>query len=635
MEDSRSISEFPTEIREHIFKFLPVSDLKMLSLVCWDWYNEIAIVWKERITLNLHRLVVDEPEFIQSDLNVLENSKRYFESIKILIDSNYNKKHDIIVKAIQLIRNRESLAYKNNIKYVSFSGEYFNMIRTFEMTEIILSLGYELISVNFISLFRESSQRNSDFTWKECNLIELKDSLKNLKQLNFSRMGPMELSTLCTELTEFSTHVNYNGNEPGPILETVLRQNVYINRLKLFVDSKVNVESLLSMRYLKVLELDGGGEYAKRLQKAVANSELKELRSLSIQNCCFVKKDFQAMQRKLQNLEELNLDFELMYSSEGRDLLFECCWGLQNLQKLSLRRPCLLRMLQFDLQSNENLVELSFSQITFSEDHLKAIVKSTQHLKKLSCSSVYFEFIVDKLFEILGGLPSIQDLVFKCSNILRTSNKHRRITSNSIASLKTLEIHNDGNNALLQPRTFKALDGFNLENLKISSSTGIISKLTVDAIAKTFINLKSFTMLSPQMLYDASFVTILSMCNLQEFKYGFANYRGIYQRKISRKDLYLKATTNISDFVRLSKDLKYVQLCYRPSSIVTEIEGALNGKLRYEFFQRHLENTCFKMNLSLDTRIVDPKEGIVNFIIKGSDDKVLEISSGCWKAIYI
>lgn len=372
-------------------------------MVCKEWYNEIAWIWKERIIITL-----DEYWFNDFQLNatkeILTNSNRLYENIKIQLDICNALNIHQVVKIIKM--------FKKSIKNVIFYGNIINL-RPKHIIDLLTALGNQITSIAFKSFPTVYSYTEAFFEiWNGPELEVLHGMFNNLQLLKLSHTGPKQIATFCRNLTTFEIRIM--NERDGLIFDQVALKNVNLQNLCLHTQSKLNTESLVSLRFLRTLELNGSGVAYESLQKSIMNCKLNQLCSLTIDNCLLDNNDFQVRQTNFENLKVLNFKYKTYTDAAERYFIFQYCFGLPNLKELNLE----MRHLNYQdhqilnkIPMNESLVDVSYADMIITQTFLREIVRSTPNLIKLSFCTVEFRFTVDKLFDLLKNLPFLEHLV--------------------------------------------------------------------------------------------------------------------------------------------------------------------------------------------------------------------------------
>lgn len=366
-------------------------------MVCKEWYNEIAWVWKQRITISLKTV------WNKADVKkILKNSRRYYENIKIE-GSNI----DQISKPIKLLRSRDSSTFKNHIKNVIFTYS-LNDISPLHIVDIFTALGNQLISVEFPFYLYESDRKIDSLV----NIPEIEALQGVFNNLQILRLGstPPHIATFCRNLIKFGIRIIKEND--GPIFDKVAAQNVNNQDLRLHVSTFMNSDSLFSLKILKSLELSGLGLAYERIQKALMDNKFNELRSLSIDNCIFDNNDLKLMQIYYKDLEMLDLKYTKI-PEQSRSSIFQYCLGLRDLKELKLE-VLKTRDYQNILKSypvNESLIEIKYSKMIITKIMFIELIQSTPNLRKLSFFNVDFKFGADELFSLLKNLKFLGHLV--------------------------------------------------------------------------------------------------------------------------------------------------------------------------------------------------------------------------------
>ncbi|KAL5286003.1 hypothetical protein ACFFRR_007599 [Megaselia abdita] len=623
------IQELPSHVRENIFKFLPTSKLKAFSLVCWDWYHEIAMILKRRISINIEKFGILQRFQLSKSKSSIESSKRYYENLKIPLARCLESTSGYL-ESIDLIRNR-ALTYTNTIRNVIFFGD-IHCADPLKFVDIFSALGDQIISVDFESSFIVCN------TWDKPKCIngkELKDCkyiFKNLRVLKLSNIGLQRIATFCTNLETLRMCIRTNTHVA--ILNKVVLYNANIRNLSLHVSNSasdsIQVESL---QYLKELELNGDNF---EVQKTLMRLKFDELLSLIINNCGLENKDFKAMERNYQHLRTLHLKFNKNIKNYSQSSLLHCCWGLKHLKEIKLEIE------GFDehpfnttCSTNESLDHLILGKMLMTKEMLEEFVKITPNMKKLCFLDMELDFFVDNLFEILKKACFIEHLIFDQVTLKSHMGGSTHVKQSSIPSLKIMEINRatEASWSILHSRTFKVLNARNLESLVVFSNYQVINKKIIDAIPSRFPNLRKLTFISPQMLLEPSFKSIIQKySNITEFNYLFGG-SGSCKSPIYCDILKIRVRQSIYHFMKSPKNFKFSHIFYNAKvAIKCRCKKAVLTRGCLWNFYHYLKSICEHESPPFDLKTEQPEPGLTKFIISGRD-KILELSTSRWGKI--
>lgn len=380
--------------------------------MCWEWYHNIALVWKQNININLEKLRKYNEKQYNENKEILKKSQRYYENIKIpsLVLESHIRDISHYLEVIKLIRSRNSMTYTNNIKNVIFFG--FNLDWNPEkMVDIFTAVGDQMDS---LCLGDFGSRLSMKFVQTEF-LENLRNIIKNLKSLNVGRKGPNEIATVCTNLQ--SLDIRVSNVDDGSILENIFSRNVNIRHLKLYLYYDENIQFTISLKLLSTLEVIGKKLNSIKLNPFL-NVQLTELRSLVVSDCVLDIHDLRAMEKNIPNLVKLNLQSNQILV-EPKFQLFRYCWGLKFLKELKLSFTQYRINFQYNADLdysdtiNYSLMEADFTNMFFNQLLLEKITKVTPNIRVLTLKDVELDFGVDCLFNCLKILPFLQNLTLR------------------------------------------------------------------------------------------------------------------------------------------------------------------------------------------------------------------------------
>lgn len=389
--------------------------MKTLSLVCWEWYHNIALAWKDNININLKILNnLTDKEYGELKDN-LSNSLRYFANIKIPLPY-LGFGFDVFprfLEVIKLIRIRDSMTYKNIIRNVSFFGSV-SQYDPIKLVDIFTALGKEIVSVHFeYTPYEWGSTKPIDIKL----LQELRDIIKNIKVLNLGWRGSPAIAALCTNLDFLK--VSLRNKDDGLTFEKVLTQNMNIRHLVLHLYCIVNTESIRSLTYLTTLELKGDKYNLDIKLTSFLSFKGDELRSLVVSNSTLNSNDLRAMEVNFLNLVKLDLELgDLLL--EPKYLLLEYFWNLKNLKELRLKFTAERMNFQYENVEwrnsdtiNSSLVEASYCNLFFNKLLLEKVVRTSPNLRKLHLEDIELDLFVDSFYDCLKNLPYLEHLILK------------------------------------------------------------------------------------------------------------------------------------------------------------------------------------------------------------------------------
>lgn len=396
-------------------EFFQIKELKILSLVCWEWYHEIAFVWKENININLKTLT--EIEY-NKNKEILKKSQRYYSNIKI--PSSALEVCDIdtslYLEVIKLIRSRDSMTYTNNIKNVIFFGLGSNW-NPEKIVDIFTALGNQMDSVRFedITMSRVPMKL---LTLGTGFLENLRDIAKNIKSLSVGLKGPNEFATVCTNLQ--SLRVCLSNEDDGSILEKIFTKNQNIRHLNFGLYYDGNIQFLDSLKNLTTLEVNGKKYYPNIKLNPFLNVQFIGLRSLVVSNCILDANDLRAMEKNIPNLVKLNLTLQSNdILIEPKFQLIKYCCGLKFLKELKLIFTGFRMNFQYNTiffcsdTINYSLSEAGFKNMFFNQLLLTKITRVTPNILTLNLEDIELDFGVDSFFHCLKDLPFLQNLTLK------------------------------------------------------------------------------------------------------------------------------------------------------------------------------------------------------------------------------
>lgn len=200
-----------------------------------------------------------------------------------------------------------------------------------------------------------------------------------------------------------------------------------------------------------------------------------------------------------------------------------------------------------------------------------------------------------------------------------------RIKRTALSNLKTLEVENvcNGHTDIMYPRTFRALEANNLENIVLSCNQSIIKKSVIEVISKRFPSLKKLIIFSPQPISEDSFKYInqeyRQITELVHRHYHPPNngFSFEHSRRINNKNLTRKIISNVSDYMETTgSSLKFTSLTYY-SSLPIDLDDASF----FHDFCKALSDFCNKVNPPLNLgKILHPTFCNIKFAIFLRDD---------------
>lgn len=360
-----------------IFNYFSLYEAQTLALVCRNWSLEIDYYLKEKVTLNINRVVINE------DIQHIEASKRHFWNIRV----PYTKSDIIsIIDVLEALRNREL----KNAKHILHAYIAFANLRN--STDILRSLGG---SVKSLHLSLEKIDDSSDFSTPRKKKKELKslENLINVEKLKVDGFSD-DLGVVAPYFKNLkSLHLEASqsvGNmKQLSILEILVKNNPQLEELTLlnFAHTAGSMEFLKTLKNLKSFKCNSSNI---TFDKVLENNQ--QIRCLEIENYQIRDVDVKSFSSNFQNLEKLHISFPCDQENIS-EVGLEKLWQFPKVKLLSLDS------LDFSneswanawfKESNPQLTTLILTGIRMDDNFMEVLIPSVPNIETFEAN--YLEF---------------------------------------------------------------------------------------------------------------------------------------------------------------------------------------------------------------------------------------------------
>ncbi|KAL5274136.1 hypothetical protein ACFFRR_000723 [Megaselia abdita] len=355
-------ANLPNEILSSIFEYIPVRDLKRISLVCINWSEEIAFSWSSRILLYTSRITDD-------DLESLKLSRRYYENLLIEADMEVERLREIYKAIIG-----RKLQYTNKIKYIKLSGDlagFLKEINNERLEKVNIKFdwneasAFEPVSFKCLQTVEHLTIGNVPANFKDF----FGSNFRNLKCLDFSLYNSIDyfkriealkilVESSCESLKHFGVDCNF-GDSSAPF--EFLR----------------NIRNLSHFTFKSFLS-------QSTLHKILLESQ-RDVKSISLINAKLADKEIQLISRNFKNLQKLEVTLHVE-AKELTEVGMECLWRMDHIRYLemgSFRVPKDFWYNHCFKFENLNLTTLVISGITIDDIFVSKCIQSVPNLEVL------------------------------------------------------------------------------------------------------------------------------------------------------------------------------------------------------------------------------------------------------------
>lgn len=418
-------TNLPSHIFQNIFQFCPLSDLKVVSLVCKNWYEEVGDSWSPNFILNCCYFETDK------DLQVLAESRRQYQSVGIC------HCHIHLGKSIISIIKARRLRKQCRVFKIVVDGVFYTTNTPFEkVVDLLNQHGRDITVLEMSGLNDENTDDSLPLVLKKLPNVrhfELK-GLLDLRQRNLEVLydGFENVRTLKLNLNRLSV-----WNRKLLFIENFLVNNLELENLTIELEienysAELFLDSVKHLRHLKNLSII----FSDRLHKSLDLNVLKrnkQLETLRFKACYISNSDMMKIPKQFTNLRDVR--FYLDKNVDEHSL--RAIGGLPHLESMEL---------VFDAKFPSDF-----------ENWFGYVNKNLKSLKLVGCKRFY-EYVVSKTLK--------ERIDFAKSNPLRIDPILKNLPNLEYLSIQlaSLKLDNPEGSAFLKLKTTVFEDCYCQEN---------------------------------------------------------------------------------------------------------------------------------------------------------------------------